>query len=105
NVTAITAPTAVFTTFGPYDFTGATAAGTTYFRLYGYGANAVTQGNDINIDNVAFSGCGVPQAPTLRKAFQTNPIALNAASQLVFTLTNTNTAQLTGLQFTDALPA
>jgi hypothetical protein len=105
NATGINPPTGVYSTFGPYDFTGATAAGATYFRLYGYGANATSSGNDMNLDNITFSGCGTPLGPTITKSFQTNPIALNAASQLTFSIANPNNVPLTGVQFTDALPA
>jgi len=98
-------PTTSFATFGPYDFTGLTATGTTYFRFYGLGANATTSGNDFYLDNVAFSGCGTPQPLTIAKAFQPNPIALNGTSQLTFVLTNTNSVTVTSVQFTDALPS
>ncbi|TMH65637.1 MAG: DUF11 domain-containing protein, partial [Betaproteobacteria bacterium] len=54
---------------------------------------------------MAFSGCGVPTQPTLTKSFAPNPIAVNGTSTLTFTLSNPNTAQLTGAKFTDTLPA
>ncbi len=105
NSTAINASTGAFTAFGPYDFTGQTnGSGATYFRVYGWGANATSQGNDINLDNVAFTGCGEPEPLTISKAFQPNPIAVNGVSQLTFTLTNPNSAQLSGVQFQDTFP-
>src|SRR5205085_3136214 len=39
------------------------------------------------------------------KAFAPNPIAVNGVSTLTFTLTNTNTAQLTNAAFMDPLPS
>ena len=53
--------TTSWATYGAYDFTGQTnTTGITYFRIYGYGANATSSGNDINFDNGTFTGCGTP---------------------------------------------
>jgi LPXTG-site transpeptidase (sortase) family protein len=94
-------------TYGPYTFTGQTSTtGITYFRIYGYGANATSSGNDMNLDNVTFSGCGAPSSLTIGKAFSPNPVAVGATSTLTFTLTNPNSAvALSGISFTDSLPS
>lgn len=83
---------------------GLNPSGTTYFRIYSFNAGNTNPGSDINIDNVLFTGCGTAAHPTLTKAFAPNPIAVNGTSTLTFTLTNPNTAELTGAKFTDALP-
>ena len=98
--------TTAWATYGAYDFTGQTnATGTTFFRIYGYGANATSSGNDINFDNVTFTGCATPTPPVITKAFSPNPIAVNGASTLTFTLANSNSIALTGVTFTDSLPS
>jgi uncharacterized repeat protein (TIGR01451 family) len=84
---------------------GLNPSGTTYFRIYAFNAGNSTPGDDINIDNVLFTGCATPQQPTITKTFLTNPIAVNGTSTLQFTLTNPNSAQLTGAKFTDSLPS
>src|SRR5262249_14243898 len=89
--------TTSWATYGPFSFTGVTSTtSVTYFRIYGFGANATSQGNDLNLDNVTFTGCMVPAVPTLSKAFGTNPVVVNGTSTLTFTLTNPNS----GLQLT-----
>jgi uncharacterized repeat protein (TIGR01451 family) len=98
--------TTSWATYGAYDFTGQTnAAGVTYFRIYGYGANATSSGNDFNFDNVTFTGCAIPVPPAITKAFSPNPIAINGTSTLTFTLSNSNSIVLTGVTFTDSLPS
>ncbi|UXI66362.1 DUF11 domain-containing protein [Tahibacter amnicola] len=84
---------------------GLNPTGNTYFRIYAFNAGNSNSGSDINIDNVIFTGCGPAVKPTLSKAFSPNPIAVNAATTLTFTLTNTNTTALTGASFSDTLPA
>jgi LPXTG-site transpeptidase (sortase) family protein len=98
--------TTSWATYGTYDFTGqANTTGLTYFRIYGYGANATSSGNDINFDNITFTGCGTPVPGTLAKAFSPNPVAINGTSTLTFTVTNPNTGvAFTGISFTDTLP-
>jgi len=105
NGTAYNASTSGFTTFGPLDFTGLTAVGTTYFRYYGFGANNPNTGADLNLDNVTFTGCGMPQPLTLTKGFQPNPIAVNSTSRLTFTVVNSNSVTVTAVLFTDNLPS
>ena len=101
------APTTAWATFGaPYDLTGLTSTtGNTFIRFYGFGANATSQGNDLTFDNIVFTGCATPAPPTLAKSFTPPTIPVNGTSVLTFTLTNTNSAALTGARFTDALPA
>ena len=89
-----------------FDFTGLTSTtGSTKFKLTATGANNDNSGANLNYDNIAFTGCGIPAQPTLTKAFSVNPIAVNGTSTLTFTLANPNSAQLTGAKFTDTLPA
>lgn len=57
------------------------------------------------IDNIIFTGCAVPEYPTLSKSFLPNPIAAGAVSTLTFTLINPNNGvALTNASFTDDLP-
>jgi LPXTG-site transpeptidase (sortase) family protein len=99
--------TTSWATYGAYSFTGQTSTtGVTYFRIYGNGANATSSGNDINLDNVTFTGCGTPTPATISKAFSPNPVAIGATSTLTFTVTNPNTGvAFTGVSFTDTLPS
>ena len=84
---------------------GLNASGVTYFRIYGFNSKNETNGSDLNIDNVVFTGCRVPPPPTLVKAFAPASIAVNGTSTLTFTLTNPNAVALTGAKFNDILPA
>jgi uncharacterized repeat protein (TIGR01451 family) len=81
----------------------ATGLSTTTFRIYASGA----QKSDarLYIDNIVITGCGVPQPPAITKAFNPNPVAVNGVSTLTFTFTNENNVALTGVRFTDSLPA
>jgi uncharacterized repeat protein (TIGR01451 family) len=101
----INSPAAAFT-LHTIDFTGLTnTGGTTTFRISGSGANNDNNNGGVNYDDIVFTGCGAVQRPTLAKAFSPNPIALNAVSTLTFTLVNPNSAPLTGVKFSDTLPA
>lgn len=92
--------------FGPFNISsGLNASGNTYFRIYFFNAGNQNSGSDGEVDHVLFSGCSPATQPTIAKAFSPNPIAVNGISTLTFTLTNTNTAPLTGAAFTDALPS
>jgi hypothetical protein len=90
--------------FGTLSFnSGLNASGNTYFRIYAFAAGNSVPGSDIYLDDVTFSGCGIPTQPSLTKAFSPTAIAANGVSTLTFTLTNTNTVALTQAQFTDNL--
>ena len=105
NILTITSPAIAFT-LHTIDFTGLTSTtGSTTFRLTGTGGKNDNNSAGVNYDNISFSGCGAPAQPTLAKSFSANPIAVNGASTLTFTLSNPNTVQLTGAKFTDTLPA
>lgn len=85
------------------DTAATTGSSTTTFRI-----NAVGQQNataELYLDNIVFTGCGVPQQPPLSKAFIPTTIAVGATSTLTFTLGNENNIALTGAAFTDALPS
>ncbi|MCH8875205.1 MAG: DUF11 domain-containing protein [Chloroflexi bacterium] len=99
--------TTTWASYGTFNFTGETnTTGTTFFRLYGFGANTPSSGADLNIDNVSFTGCGVPNPPTLTKSFSPDPVAVNDTSTLSFTVTNPNAAvALSAIAFSDTLPA
>ena len=84
---------------------GLNPSGTTFFRIYTFNSGNTNSGSDVNIDNVLFTGCGAAAQPTIAKSFGPDPIAVNGTSTLTFTLTNPNTAPLTGVKFSDTLPA
>ena len=107
NLKSAFSSTTSWATYGAYSFTGQTnTTGVTYFRIYGNGANATSSGNDINFDNVIFTGCGTPVPGTITKAFSPNPVAIGATSTLTFTVMNPNTGvAFTGISFTDTLPS
>ncbi len=85
------------------DTAASTGSSTTTFRIYAVGAQRDTA--ILYIDNIIFTGCGVPQYPSIVKTFSPDPIAVNDTSTLTFTITNENNVSLTGLEFTDALPS
>jgi LPXTG-site transpeptidase (sortase) family protein len=92
--------------FGTLTFSsGLNASGTTYFRIYAYNAGNSVAGSDIYLDDVTFTGCTIPNPPTITKAFSPGSIALNGTSTLTFTLANSNSIALTGVTFTDSLPS
>ncbi len=88
------------------DATGLTnPSGNTIFRLTATGANNDATGASFNYDDMLFTGCATAVQPTIAKAFSPNPVAVNGVSTLTFTLTNPNSAPLTGAKFTDSLPS
>jgi len=100
-------PPIAFTNYN-IDATGLTnTSGNTIFRLTATGANNDATGASLNYDDMLFTGCTSAVKATIAKTFVPNPIAVGAGgvSTLTFTLTNTNTAPLTGATFTDSLPS
>ncbi|HKR66532.1 MAG TPA: hypothetical protein VJZ00_22585, partial [Thermoanaerobaculia bacterium] len=103
---ALTAAGTAWTPIGPITVnSGLNPSGLTYFRIYGFNSSNTNPGSDLSIDNVNFTVCATAQQPTIAKSFSPKPIAVNGVSTLTFTLTNPNSTQLTGANFTDALPA
>lgn len=90
-----------------YDFTGKTSTtGTTEFRIYATGATNTSGQGSLLLDNVVFTGCKAPAPPTLAKSFSPATVAVGKTATLTFTVTNPNaTASLSGVSFSDALPA
>jgi uncharacterized repeat protein (TIGR01451 family) len=84
---------------------GLNPSGLTYFRIYPYNSGNTNAGSDVFLDNVRFTGCGAAAKPTITKAFSPTAVAVNATSTLTFTLTNPNSAALTGAKFSDPLPS
>jgi len=101
---SVLAATNVFASYGPA-FAGANPSGITYFRIYGYDAGNNGADADLFLDNVKVGGCQTAAPPTLRKGFSPSVVAVGGTSTLTFTLTNPNTAPLTGASFGDSFPA
>jgi hypothetical protein len=78
----------------------------TVFRINAKGTNNAQKLNaTLLLDNIVFTGCGVPAQPTITKTFTPATISSGGTSTLQFTLTNPNyNLPLTGAAFTDALP-
>ena len=101
-------PVSLTTSWAPYsfDFTGLTnTGGSTFFRIYGLGANTTSKGADMQLDNLSFSGCATPLPPTITKAFTPTAIPVGDVSTLAFTVSNPNSVQITSVAFSDSLPA
>jgi hypothetical protein len=77
----------------------------TYFRINA--AGAATSGAAVYLDNVTITGCPRPLLPTLSKSFSSSSICQGNSATLTFTVTNPpgNSTSLSGLGFTDTLPA
>ena len=74
------------------------------FRLYAYGNTTVARA--WYIDNLSFSGNCYVAPPSISKNFGVSTIALNGTTNLGFIITNPNSSTaLTGVAFTDTLPA
>jgi uncharacterized repeat protein (TIGR01451 family) len=81
-----------------------TGVSLTTFRINA--AGAATTSSTVFVDNVTITGCPRPLRPTLAKAFSPASICLDGGySALTFTFTNPNASALTGVGFTDTLPA
>ncbi|GAB4479177.1 MAG: hypothetical protein Kow00124_24450 [Anaerolineae bacterium] len=78
---------------------------TTTFRVNISGRSNGAPAATFLIDNIVFTGCGIPDYPALTKSFSPDPIAAGGVSRLTFTLANPNGVQLTGAAFSDTLPA
>ncbi len=80
-----------------------TGSSTTSFRVNAVGQQ---QGDaELILDNITFTGCRVPDLPTITKTFSPGTVAVNGTSTLTFTITNpNNNAALSGISFTDVLP-
>lgn len=88
------------------NFSGLTnTTGNTYFRLTGSGASHNNQNAYLSIDNMTFRGTGCSLPPAIAKSFTPAAVAVNGTSTLRLTLTNPNSSSLSGLAFTDPLPA
>ncbi len=92
-------------TWNPLSGSVTPGASTTTFRINASGRSNGNPEAPLLIDNIVFTGCGVPDPATLNKAFAPNPIAAGGTSTLTFTLSNSNAIALTGATFTDDLPA
>lgn len=93
-------PTAPITYAAP-----TTGVSTTTFRINFVGARTTSAA--ALLDNITITGCPRPLLPTLTKSFSDESICQDSFSTLTFTVTNPtgNTTTLTGLSFTDTLPA
>jgi large repetitive protein len=97
--------TTTFLNFTAAISTGINTSGTTRFRIYVFNAGNSTNIHGARLDDVSFTGCVIPTPPSIVKAFSPNPIGAGGTSTLTFTLTNTITIALTGVSFSDTLPA
>lgn len=110
DIKTITSPVTTFTQY-TQNFNGLTnITGNTVFRLTASGAKLDTSQGNLLYDDIVFTGtqtgsCPTAVVPTLTKSFTDPVILLNATDVLKFTLTNPNTTQLTGVSFSDTLPA
>ncbi len=105
--TTTSALNATFTATPPYSL-NIPQNNTVWVKITATGANNDNTGADLFIDNVTFTGCGIPvPAPTIAKSFSPNPIIKGSTSTLSFTLNNTSSGNraLTSVAFTDVLPS
>jgi uncharacterized repeat protein (TIGR01451 family) len=102
NATALPLSTTAFSSFGPLSLPN----GTTHVRIYFFNSGNTNSGSDSYADNVTFTGCLVPQPPTISKSFSPSPVAVGGTSTLTFAITNPNAGlPLSGIAFNDTLPA
>jgi uncharacterized repeat protein (TIGR01451 family)/fimbrial isopeptide formation D2 family protein len=69
------------------------------------GAISSTEGGTGTTSNTATLSVGSPAPPTIAKSFGAASIALNGTTTMSFLLTNSNASALSGIAFTDTLPA
>ncbi|MDH5209702.1 MAG: hypothetical protein OEW34_13760, partial [Burkholderiaceae bacterium] len=106
NYGGVLSPGTAFVSYSPALPGAANASGLTYFRLVAYNAGNSGTNARLYVDNVRVEGCQSAQHPTITKAFAPASIPLaGGVSTLTFTLANPNATQLTGVKFTDSLPA
>ncbi len=84
---------------------GLNPAGLTVFRLYVGNADNDNNGANVVVDEVRFAAPAACTPATLTKAFNPTTVGINQVSQMTFTITNPNATALTGVGFTDVLPA
>ena len=81
-----------------------TGTSTTTFRINAVGAKDLTK--PMYLDTIIFTGCAIPNPPTMTKSFAPSTVAVGATSTLTFTVTNPNASvAVSGVAFTDTLPA
>jgi len=80
-----------------------TGSSTTTFQITFRGGKDA--GAYVRLDNITFTGCPRPVPPTLSKSFAPSSILQGASSTLTFTFSNPNASPLSGIAFTDDLPA
>lgn len=95
---------------GLFAAAASTGTNTTTFRFGTNGSGSNKPAATMYLDNIIFTGCTRPDSTKLSliKSFSVNPVAVNGTSRLTFSISNTNdnsTAPLTGITFTDPLPA
>ena len=78
--------------------------GNTGFRFFAWGAATGGTIQSVFLDHIVLTGCGIPR-PKISKAFSPDPISVGGISTLTFTLSNNYNISLTGVNFTDDLPA
>ncbi len=98
-------------------FTGAastTGLGTTWFRITADNRSTNKTTSTVYLDNISITGCARPVTPTLAKSFSPASVPVDILdspettvnySTLTFTMGNPNPGALTGVAFTDTLPA
>jgi hypothetical protein len=101
-----------FAPVGPYiaetGTTDNTGALTTIFRIVIEGVKSLADQPSAAayLDDVAITGCEFSEPPTLSKSFSPDPVQVDSASTLTFTVTNPagNISTLSGITFEDDLP-
>jgi hypothetical protein len=94
-------------TKGPINATN-TGVSQTWFRIMFVGRkiNPPTPIARALLDTVTITGCPRPEAPSITKAFGASSILTTTTTSLTFSIYNPNVSTtLTGIQFTDTLPA